>query len=201
MTEEGKTSACEASAPGGPGAAEAATRNGRTRAPVRRTVNPANRQDWWVSEDLPPGWLPEEEFHAIFSRVPRLCVEVVIAHPRQGVLLARRDIPPNVGAWHIPGGTVLFGEPLVEAVRRVGRRELGLEVQARELLGYIEYPSHYENGLDSPVGIAFHTEVVDGPPDGEAPPAGCCWFSELPRELYAEQREFLERTLGFPAAG
>ena len=62
----------------------------------------------------PPGWLPKAEFDAIFSRVPRLSVEVVIYTPERGVLLMLRDIPPNVGAWHIPGGTVLFGERVTD---------------------------------------------------------------------------------------
>jgi ADP-ribose pyrophosphatase YjhB (NUDIX family) len=146
----------------------------------------------------PPGWLPKAEFDSIFSRVPRLCVEVVIVTPERGVLLSRRDIPPNVGAWHIPGGTVLFAEPLVQAVKRVARDELGLEVTVGELLGYIEYPSHYNNGLDSPVGLAFQTEVVPAFPDSQQLPQGCAWFSRLPAGLYEEQRDFLARRLGIP---
>ena len=39
--------------------------------------------------DHPAGWLPKPEFDAIYSRVPRLCVEVVIAAPERGVLLCR----------------------------------------------------------------------------------------------------------------
>ncbi|MGZ4247390.1 MAG: NUDIX domain-containing protein [Solirubrobacteraceae bacterium] len=143
----------------------------------------------------PPGWLPKAEFDAIFSRVPRLCVEVVIATPERGVLLMLRDIPPNVGAWHIPGGTVMFGERLIDAVRRVARDELGLEVSVGELLGYIEYPSHYENGLDSPVGIAFATAAAAALAGD--PPEGCSWFRSLPAGLYSEQAEFLVRRLGF----
>jgi ADP-ribose pyrophosphatase YjhB (NUDIX family) len=143
----------------------------------------------------PHGWLPKEEFDAIFRRVPRLSVEVVIATPEHGVLLAQRDIPPNVGAWHIPGGTVLFAEPIVETVKRVACDELGMEVEVGELLGYIEYPSHYENGLDCPVGLAFQCEAVGGPPDPSTLPEGCAWFTRLPQGLYAEQREFLSRAL------
>jgi ADP-ribose pyrophosphatase YjhB (NUDIX family) len=142
----------------------------------------------------PPGWLPKAEFDAIFSRVPRLSVEVVIYTPERGVLLMLRDIPPNVGAWHIPGGTVLFGERLTDAVIRVARDELGLEVSVRDLLGYIEYPSHYENGLDSPVGLAFRTVPEAGP--AVDPPEGCDWFQSLPAGLYAEQAEFLARAFG-----
>jgi ADP-ribose pyrophosphatase YjhB (NUDIX family) len=149
-----------------------------------------------VSETRPAGWLPEAEFRAIYQRVPRLCVEVVVLDPAQRVLLTLRDIPPNVGAWHIPGGTVLFGEALADAVRRVARDELGLGVEPGELLGYIEYPSHYENGLDSPVGLAFRVELSDSPTPDLTLPEGCRWFSRLPEGLYAEQREFLARRLG-----
>jgi ADP-ribose pyrophosphatase YjhB (NUDIX family) len=152
-----------------------------------------------VSEPaLPPGWLPKAEYDAIFSRVPRLCVEVVIVDPERGVLLTLRDIPPNVGAWHIPGGTVLFAEPVVDAVRRVARFELGLDVGVGELIGYIEYPSHYTAGLDSPVGLAFRAEPVGGAPSTEQLPDGCAWFSRLPAGMYEEQREFLARRLSLP---
>lgn len=143
----------------------------------------------------PPGWLPKPEYDSIYSRVPRLCVEVVIATAEQGVLLTRRDIPPNVGAWHIPGGTVLFGEPVVEAVRRVALDELELEVDVGELLGYIEYPSHYENGLDSPVGLAFRCLLSGGAVHAPMP-SGAAWFTRLPDGLYAEQRAFLAGRLG-----
>jgi ADP-ribose pyrophosphatase YjhB (NUDIX family) len=149
--------------------------------------------------ERPRGWLPKPEFDYIFSRVARLCVEVVALRPEGEVLLSMRDIPPNVGAWHLPGGTVLFGEPVTEAVRRVARRELGAEVEVGELLGYIEYPSHYENGLDSPVGLAFRTTLI-GAAAGEAGlPEGCAWFSRLPDGLYEEQRRFLADRLGFPS--
>lgn len=146
----------------------------------------------------PPGWLPKPEYDSIYSRVPRLCVEVVIATPERGVLLTRRDIPPNVGAWHIPGGTVMFAEPVAQAVQRVALDELGLEVDVGELLGHIDYPSHYLNGLDSPVGLAFACTVTSAPADAPAPDGGA-WFSRLPGGLYEEQREFLARRLGLPS--
>jgi len=149
----------------------------------------------------PPGWLPQAEFDSIFSRVARLCVEVVIVVPERGVLLVRRDIPPNVGAWHIPGGTVLFGEPVVETVKRVAWDELGLEVTVGQLLGYIEYPSHYNNGLDSPVGLAFAAQVVPRAPAAGDLPDGCEWFSRLPAGLYEEQRAFLIERVGFAPSG
>lgn len=137
--------------------------------------------------------LPKKEFDRIYSRVPRLTVEVVLAARGRGVVLALRDIPPNEGLWHIPGGTVLFGEPVAEAYRRVAREELAIEVDPGELLGFIEYPSHYLGGLDCPVGLAFRAQPRGEPPGEDGLPEGCAWFETLPRDLYEEQRVFLER--------
>ena len=135
------------------------------------------------------GPLPKEEFDWIFSRVPRLTVEVVIATPDNGVLLQLREIEPCKGMWSLPGGTVRFGEPLVDAVTRVARDELQLTVSVGEMLGYIEYPSHYKNGLDSPVGIAFRAAASDT----QYRPRNCDWFTALPDNMHDEQRTFLAR--------
>jgi hypothetical protein len=84
---------------------------------------------------------------------------------------------------------VRFGEPLVAAVMRVASMELGLEVHAGPLLGYIEYPSHYRNGLDSPVGMAFLCHVdVDLTADARS---GRRWFTAPPDPMHTEQVEFL----------
>jgi 8-oxo-dGTP diphosphatase len=138
------------------------------------------------------GPLPKQEFDWIFSRVPRLTVELIIASPDRGFLLTLRDIEPCRGRWHLPGGTVRFGEPAVEAVTRVAQNELGVGVRVGPLLGYIEYPSHYENGLDSPVGLAFHTTILGDAPES----ASCRWFAVLPPSLHDEQRAFLTSHVG-----
>jgi ADP-ribose pyrophosphatase YjhB (NUDIX family) len=131
--------------------------------------------------------LPKEEFDWIFSRVPRLTVEVVISTPDRGILLSLRDIEPCKGMWHLPGGTVRFGEPVLDAVQRVARAELGVDVTVGSLLGYIEYPSHYTSGLDSPVGLAFAATIAGA----EELPRGCRWFKAVPENMHDEQQEFL----------
>jgi ADP-ribose pyrophosphatase YjhB (NUDIX family) len=150
----------------------------------RRAVGPQSR----VEDVGHP--LSEQEFHEIYAKVPRLTVEVVIQSPL-GILLTKRAGGPCSGLWHIPGGTVRFGEPLVAAVRRVASMELGLEVEAGPLLGYIEYPSHYLSGLDSPVGIAFlcHVDVdVDLMADATS---GRGLFTAPPEPMHTEQVDFL----------
>jgi ADP-ribose pyrophosphatase YjhB (NUDIX family) len=136
--------------------------------------------------------LSEAEFGAIYAKVPRLTVEVVV-QSAQGILLTQRQSGPCAGLWHIPGGTVRFGEPLVAAVKRVAATELGVEVSVGRLLGYIEYPSHYLGGLDSPVGLAFLCHLGE---DQQVPAAGWqSWFNALPDRMHPEQRDFL-RELG-----
>jgi ADP-ribose pyrophosphatase YjhB (NUDIX family) len=148
--------------------------------------------------------LPQDEFDWIFSRVPRLTVELVIASTARGVLLALRDRGPCKGLWHLPGGTVRFGEPVTDAVKRVALDELGLTVSVGDLLGYIEYPSHYDNGLDSPVGLAFRGQSpIADMPDERDLRSDCAWFTTLPEHMHDEQKEFLARHLdivAWPAA-
>ena len=137
--------------------------------------------------------LSETEFWEIYHRVPRLTVEVVLTR-EQGVLLTRRAIEPCRGMWHLPGGTVRFGERLADAVNRVARRELAIEVLESRMLGYVEYPSHYEKGLDSPVGIVFLVTRHAGALAVSAEADAHGWFRRLPAAMHAEQVRFLEET-------
>lgn len=141
--------------------------------------------------------IPRAEFERIFSRVPRLTVEVIIFSDSRGVLLARRDVDPFNGHWNIPGGTVVIGERVTDAVRRVALDELGVSVGVGELLGYIEYPSLYEMGIGYPVGIAFRALPERELPDRQTEPHEFEWFKQLPGELFEEQKAFLEAR--FPA--
>lgn len=83
--------------------------------------------------------LPKEEFDKIFSKVPRLCVEVLIETEPFEFVLSKRLIEPFKGMWHIPGGTVQYGERLKEAVQRVAKEEIGIEVNISDMIDTIEY--------------------------------------------------------------
>jgi ADP-ribose pyrophosphatase YjhB (NUDIX family) len=140
---------------------------------------------------VPRAPLPQAEYEDIYAKVPRLTVEVVIVSS-DGVLLARRQAGPCEGLWHIPDGTVRFGERLSNAVHRVAGQELAVEVDIDGLLGYIEYPSHLERGLDWPVGIAFGLHLAPSPADHLRPTRDeVAWFAHLPDEMHDEQKRFL----------
>lgn len=135
--------------------------------------------------------LSKKEFDEIYSKVPRLTVEIVIK-TIDGIYLTKRNIEPCKGMWHLPGGTVRFSEKITDAVSRIAKRELGIKVNETELLGYIEYPSHYLNGLDSPVGIAFLIKEFDGLINVNDEASNSRWFKQLPMNMHEEQINFLK---------
>lgn len=141
-----------------------------------------------MSADKHP--LSQEEFDSIYAKVPRLTVEVILKNTN-GIYLTKRSIEPCKGQWHLPGGTVRFGESLIEAVQRTAKRELGIVVKTAKEMGVIEYPSHYLQGLDQPVGVVYEVQTYSGEPiiNNEAQEAG--WFKSLPNPMHAEQDTFL----------
>jgi ADP-ribose pyrophosphatase YjhB (NUDIX family) len=133
----------------------------------------------------------KEEFDSLYSQVPRLTVEIIVKNKNNAIFMTIRAIEPCKGQWHLPGGTVYFGESLIQAVQRVAERELGITVNEVVNTGYIEYPSHYLNGMDDPVGIVFEVTNYKGElkTNNEALDSG--WFTKIPDNLHADQDIFL----------
>jgi 8-oxo-dGTP diphosphatase len=66
-------------------------------------------------------------------------VVACIIDEQQRVLLTRRCIEPFCGLWVMPGGKIDHGEPLLEALHREVREEVGIEVQVEGLLDVYEH--------------------------------------------------------------
>ena len=133
-----------------------------------------------------------EEFKEIYSRVPRLCVDLVIKAP-EGIVLSLRNLPSWNGKWHIPGGTVLLGEKITDTIKRVAQEELSISVEIKKLLGYIEFPEEAkERGFGHSLSVAFlcSTDATEFKPNEDSLKIEI--FKELPPDLIEEQREFLE---------
>ncbi|HTE22095.1 MAG TPA: NUDIX hydrolase [Candidatus Limnocylindria bacterium] len=137
--------------------------------------------------------LSQKEFNAIYSKVPRLTIEIIVRNEKDAIYLTKRAIQPCKGQWHLPGGTVHFGEPMIDAVKRIALRELGIEVKDVKSKSYIEYPSHFKNGLDSPVGIVFEVTRHAGALNTNEESESGGWFKKLPENMHADQDEFLLR--------
>ena len=85
------------------------------------------------------GWLTDKDFNFIYSRAPRICVDLIIKNKQGNVLLTFRKIRPYKNKWHLPGGTVLFRESIDGAIQRIALSELNSSVKVHKLLGYMEF--------------------------------------------------------------
>lgn len=139
-------------------------------------------------DDFP---LTDAEFKEIYSKVPRLTVEILLKDDSGKIFLTKRSIEPCKGQWHLPGGTVRFGEALVDSVRRIAKRELGIDISQLHSVGFIEYPSHYLNGLDSPFGVVFEIDDYRGKLDANEEAEAAGWFYDLPDNTHDDQRDYL----------
>ncbi len=58
----------------------------------------------------------------------------------QKILLVKRDHPPFIGHWVLPGGHVDYGERVERALIREMKEELGVLVKIEELFGVYSDP-------------------------------------------------------------
>ena len=72
-------------------------------------------------------------------------VVACIIDEKKRVLLTRRCIEPFCGQWVMPGGKVDHGEPLLKALHREVREEVGLEVHIDGLLDVYEHVALGDN--------------------------------------------------------
>lgn len=137
------------------------------------------------------------EFEQIYSKVPRLTVDLVVM-TEGGVVLVKRQEQSWHGMWHLPGGTVLYREKIEDAVQRIAMEELGLSVMNEKLLGYIEYPSEVqERGFGYSVSLTFLCRADSSQIDWLK------WsqqeiqvFESVPENTVEEQVEVLKGVLG-----
>ncbi len=135
--------------------------------------------------------LTEDEFRDIYAKVPRLCVDLVVRNEK-GVLLTKRSIAPYKDYWHLPGGTVYFGESILDAIKRVAREELGVAVEMGKILDVLSYPDESKGNWHGwPIGIATQTTITSGELKGDKNTSQIGFFREIPKLTVTTQKEFL----------
>ncbi len=135
--------------------------------------------------------MPFKEFKAIYSKVPRVCVELIVKTPK-GLVLTKRLIEPEKGKWHFPGGTILKGETIAQAIRRVAKEELNAKVKIEKLLGVIQY-WNIKNYFGQPIGIAFLVTTTQTTFDVDSQASEVDVFTEIPKMLIKDQKVFLQQ--------
>ncbi len=140
-----------------------------------------------MANDLPR--LSNEDYKYVYSRVPRLCVDLLIVVDG-GLVLIKREIPPEIGLWHLPGGRVFYKESIDESIARIAKAETNLEVRRKKLMGYMEFPNDGE--YVHSVSIIFLVELVSGSLRGSEQGREIQSFKELPDTMHATHGPFLK---------
>ncbi len=134
-----------------------------------------------------------KHFKEIYSRVSRMCVDVIVGTPR-GIVLTLRDIEPWKGQWHIPGGTVMYTESVEHAVKRVAKEELGVNVVINKLGGYTEYLGERKlRGWGHSICLEFLVKIQSGKLRGSRQGKKFGIFRKAPVNTIAEQKRFLKK--------
>lgn len=134
--------------------------------------------------------IPQHEFKKIYSKVPRVCVDLVIDTPK-GLLLTFRDIKPMKGYWHFPGSTILLGESVEEAVRRTAKEEVGLEISIVKLLGILDCYQK-DNPFFHTVSLVHKVEIIKGKVKLNYQAKKFGFFKKLPNKILPVHMAFLK---------
>ncbi len=136
-----------------------------------------------------------EEFKAIYSKVPRLCVDLVIK-TEKGVLLTFRTKNGYENQWHLPGGTIYYRERAEDAVKRVAMEELGIDVVINKFAGYLEYFSEVkERGFGYTVTLVFICKPINSEFKLDDQTEKVEFFDKIPDNTISEQKVFLEQLI------
>ncbi len=139
-----------------------------------------------------PKNLPEDIYNLYLQIAVIPCVDFVIVSDGK-VLLARRNIPPNKGMWHLPGGRAIKGERLVDTVTRKAREETGLEVEIVKYLGYFDYPESDPRGHF--LSHAYLLKPVGGELRNNEENSELKFFDMAPKEIgFLHHKQILKAT-------
>lgn len=81
--------------------------------------------------------IEQKLYERIHAEMPILCIDLVIQSGDR-TLLVQRNREPQVDRYWLPGGRLFKGESVDQAITRIAREEVGLEVFHRRFLSYQE---------------------------------------------------------------
>jgi len=137
--------------------------------------------------------IPDKIWEMIYSQVPRFCIDLLILNEDGGVLLTKRAINPSKGAWHFPGGTLYFGEGILECASRIAKEELGTTIRLGKFVGVEEYINEDVGDYRRhSISVIFEAKIIGNSPALNEEASEFRFFKNaLPKETQPTVRNFL----------
>lgn len=102
--------------------------------------------------------LEQDKFLSIITATPLVAIDLILQSERGRVLLGRRVNRPAQGFWFVPGGRIRKNERIKDALRRISRAELGIEIEHAELVGAFDHI--YDDNYFGAPGVNTHYVVL-----------------------------------------
>lgn len=134
--------------------------------------------------------LSDADYKYVYSRTPRLCIDLAIP-TESGLILTQRAIEPFKGLWHFPGGRVQYKESIEEAIKRISKAELGVEAVPQYLLGSFEVVNDGE--FAHSVSLVFLSSLTSEKIQGDFQSTKIQAFPKLPEDTHPYHKDFLEK--------
>lgn len=139
-------------------------------------------------------WISNDDWETIVSNVPIVSVDLLVRY-EDGILLGKRTNEPAKGYWFMPGGRVQKGETRTEAAHRIGKEELGLDIEIVESLGAFEhfYDTSDIDGVSKHyLANAYVADVISGEPKSDEQHADLRVFQSPPDPYHEYLRAYVE---------
>ncbi|WP_027849700.1 GDP-mannose mannosyl hydrolase [Marinospirillum minutulum] len=102
--------------------------------------------------------LPIEEFSIIVDKTPLVSIDLLVSYQNR-YLLGKRSNAPAQGFWFVPGGRIFKNEKIDDALGRIAKKEIGIDLKEQEtdFLGIYE---HFYNNSFCSSEITTHYVVA-----------------------------------------
>lgn len=147
--------------------------------------------DAWVAH--PTGAIPKGMFCDVCKRYNVRNTTVQLIAVRDGkVLLQKRNLDPEKGAWALVAGYLSWDETIEEAMKRELKEEMGLEVENLSLVAVYSDPARDKDGRQN-IAVVFSGEVAGELVIDSREVKEVAWFDlhELPEMIAFDHRQMI----------